>query len=187
MKTVAREEILDFVTYEERRASLRQAAMKAKDLRRVHVGRHLTFLFENHETIRYQVQEMTRAERMVKEADIRHELETYNELLGQDGALGCTLLIEIDDPEQRAVKLACWLSLPQRLYAELPDGRRVRACCDPRQIGERRLSSVQYLKFPVGGQPPVAIGCDLDDPDVRAHAPLTPEQRAALAEDLASE
>jgi hypothetical protein len=186
MRTVQREEILDFVTYEEQRDVLRRAAMKAKDRRRVHVGRHLTFLFENHETIRYQVQEMTRAERMVKEADIRHEIDTYNELLGQGGDLGCTLLIEIDDPAERAQKLGRWLELPQRLYAELPDGTRVRPASDERQIGETRLSSVQYLRFSVGGQTPVAIGCDLDDPEVCGRTPLTPEQRAALAEDLAS-
>ena len=152
----------------------------------MHVGRHLTFLFENHETIRYQVQEMARAERMVKEADIRHEIDTYNELLGQGGDIGCTLLIEIGDPAERADKLSRWLSLPQALYAELPDGTRVRATSDERQIGETRLSSVQYLRFPVGGLAPVAIGCDLDDPEACGHTNLTPEQRAALAEDLAS-
>lgn len=185
MRTVRREEILDFVTYEDRRAELRRSAMRAKDARRIHVGRHLTFLFENHETIRYQVQEMTRAERMVKESDIQHEIDTYNELLGQDGDLGCTLLIEIDDPVDRADKLARWLSLPGSLYAELPDGRRVRPTCDERQIGATRLSSVQYLKFAVQGQTPAAIGCDLDDPEVCGHTRLTPEQRASLAEDLA--
>ena len=72
MKRVKRTEIVDFVTYEERRDGVRDSAMKAKGERRVHVGPHLTFLFENHETILYQVQEMTRAERMVKEADIVH-------------------------------------------------------------------------------------------------------------------
>ncbi len=62
------------------------------------MGPHLTFLFENHDTIRYQVLEMVRTERMVKDADIRHEVDTYNELLGARGELGATLLIELDDP-----------------------------------------------------------------------------------------
>ena len=118
MKTVERSEILDYATYEERRAAIRDAAMQAKDERRVHVGRYLTFLFENRETIRYQIQEMMRAERMVREADIAHEIETYNELLGGGGELGCTLLIEIDDPAERAVKLGRWLGLPAAALRE---------------------------------------------------------------------
>jgi hypothetical protein len=185
MKTVERSEILDYVTYEERREAIRAAAMSAKDARRVHVGRYLTFLFENHETIRYQVLEMARAERMVKEADILHEIATYNELLGQGGDLGCTLLIEIDDPAERDVKLGQWLSLTRQLYAKLEDGTKVRPTFDPRQVGDSRLSAVQYLKFQVGGRVPVAIGCDHDDPEARGETPLTTEQREALRRDLA--
>lgn len=85
MQRVVRADILDFVTYEERRAELRAAAMAEKALRRVHVGANLTFLFENTATVRYQILEMVRAERMVREADIAHEIETYNELLGGPG------------------------------------------------------------------------------------------------------
>ena len=185
MKMVERSEILDYLTYEEQRDAVRAAAMRVKDARRVHVGPYLTFLFENRETIRYQIQEMTRAERMVKEAEIRHEIETYNELLGMSGDLGCTLLIEIDDPAERALKLARWLALPKHLYAKLEDGEKVRVTFDVRQVGDSRLSAVQYLKLPVGGRVPVAIGCDLEDPEVRAETALTAAQRATLAGDLA--
>ena len=129
-KTVSREEILDFVTYEEQRGTLREAVMRTKAPRRVHVGPHLTFLFENHDTMRYQVQEMVRTERMVKEADIRHELETYNELLGGRGELGATLLIELEDPAQRAEKLTQWLALPKHLYALRADGKKAYARFD---------------------------------------------------------
>jgi hypothetical protein len=184
MKAIERSEVLDYVSYEDRRDALRASAMRAKDERRVHVGAYLTFLFENRETVRYQIQEMTRAEQMVKEADIQHEIETYNELLGMNGDLGCTLLIEIDDPAERASKLGRWLALPERLYAKLEDGEKVRATFDERQVGDTRLSAVQYLKFPLGGRVPVALGCDLDDPEVRAEATLTPAQRAALSSDL---
>ena len=94
MKRVQRSELLDFVTYGERRDAIRASAMKAKDLRRIHLGPNLTFLFENAETVRYQVQEMIRSEQMVREADIQHELDTYNALLGGEGDLGATLLID---------------------------------------------------------------------------------------------
>ena len=83
-----------------RRATIRPRVLAEKSRRRVHVGGLLTFLFENQDTVRYQVQEMMRIERIVKEADILHELATYNELLGGHGELGATLLIEIDGPRE---------------------------------------------------------------------------------------
>lgn len=184
MRKVKREEILDLERYDERRPLLRERVMFEKARRRIHVGEHLTFLFENHETIRYQVQEMLRVERRSAEEDVRHELETYNELLGDDGELGCTLLIEIDDAAERDAKLAAWLEMPKHLYLVREDGTRAPAIFDERQIGDDRLSSVQYLKFASGSAAPRALGCDL--PGVELEVELTSDQRAALAEDLAS-
>lgn len=183
-KPVERSEIVDYQTYEELRPAIREAVMKEKEPRRIHVGTHLTFLFETHATMRYQIQEMMRAERIVREADILHEIETYNEVLGGDGELGCTLLVEIDDPEERAVKLQAWLDLPKHLYARLEDGRKVRPSYDERQVGEERVSSVQYLKFSVGEVAPVALGCDHEDPEVQVEVDLTAAQREALQRDL---
>jgi hypothetical protein len=182
MKPVDRASILDYVTYEERRERLRAQVLEAKALRRVHVGGVLTFLFENTDTVRYQVQEMVRVERIVKEADIQHELDTYNELLGGPGELGCTLLIEIDDPEERSKRLRAWMELPWHAYAKLEDGEKVYARFDERQIGDERLSSVQYLKFDTRGRVPVAVGCDLAG--LVHETALTPEQREALRADL---
>lgn len=182
MQPVTRDQILDYVTYEEERPAIREAAMATKARRRFHVGDHLTFLFENPETIRYQVQEMMRAERIVKEADILHELKTYNELLGKDGELGCTLLIEIDDPAARDRLLVEWMGLPEKLFMKLPDGSLARPRFDERQVGETRLSSVQYLIFDVKGQVPESIGCDHDG--YTAETFLTDEQKAALQHDL---
>jgi hypothetical protein len=182
MRSVAREEIVDYQTYEESRPELRRQVMTEKALRRIHVGDHLTFLFETRQTIRYQIQEMMRAERLVKEAEIAHEIETYNEVLGGPGELGCTLLIEIDDPARRDVLLREWLALPAHVYVKLEDGEKVRAKHDPRQVGEERLSSVQYLKFDTGGRTPVAVGSDL--PALVCETALSDEQREALAQDL---
>ncbi|MCA9797682.1 MAG: DUF3501 family protein, partial [Candidatus Eremiobacteraeota bacterium] len=151
MRPVQRSEILDYVTYTDGREALRAAVLAAKRPRRLHVGRYLTFLFENRDTVRYQVQEMMRVEHLVREADIQHELDTYNELLGGPGELGCTLLIEIDDASGRGEKLVAWQGLNGHLYLELADGTRVRPTWDERQVGDDRLSSVQYLKFDVGG------------------------------------
>lgn len=184
MKPVQRSEILDYVTYSEQRDTQRAEALAAKADRRVELAEGVfTFLFENRVTVRYQVHEMMRAERIVKETDIQHELSTYNELLGGPQELGCTLLIGLPDEAERNVKLRAWRELPSHVYTERADGSRVRGTFDPRQVGDDRLSSVQYFKFAVGPDAPVAIGIDLPEIDVRVE--LNAAQRAALAADLA--
>lgn len=182
MKPVERNEILDYVTYEEQRDSIRDEAMAAKAIRRVHIGEYLTLLFENHLTMRYQIQEMVRVERLVKEADIQHEIDTYNEVLGGEGEFGCTLLIEIDDPAVRNVKLKEWWALPEKIYLQLEDGTRISATFDERQRGDDRVSSVQYMKFDTGGKVPIAAGVDL--PGLQDETKLTNVQRDALEQDL---
>ena len=182
MKRVTRQEILDYVTYEEQRKQIREKIMKIKELRRINVGGVLSFLFENTDTVRYQIQEMIRVERIVKETDIQHEINTYNELLGDSGQLGCTLLIEIDDPDEREEKLTQWLELTKHLYISLENKSRIRASFDERQIGDSRLSSVQYIKFNTGGKTPIAIGSDF--PLLKAETAFTSDQKKALSEDL---
>ena len=182
MKRVTRQEVMDFVTYEDQREKFREKIMMIKELRRIDVAGVLSFLFENTDTVHYQIQEMIRVERIVKEIDIQHEINTYNELLGRSGELGCTLLIEIDNSQEREEKLTQWLDLPNHLYLRLEDESKIRASFDERQIGDSRLSSVQYIKFNTGGKTPVAIGSDL--PQFNAETVLTADQKKALAEDL---
>jgi hypothetical protein len=182
---VRRSEVLDFVTYGERRDALRPLALAEKEVRRVQLGEHLTFLFENTATIRHQIHEMLRIERIVREADVQHEIDTYNDLLGGPGVLGCTLLVGIEDAAERDRLLTAWLQLPEHVYVRLDDGRQARAQVDERQRGRGRLSSVQYLKFAVGNARPLAVGCDL--PGAIVETALEPAQRAALAHDLGSD
>ncbi len=176
MNKVTREEILDYVTYEEQRPVIRASAMRAKDARRIHLGDHLTFLFENTETIRYQILEMVRAEKIVREADIRHEIDTYNELIGADGEIGATLLIEIEDVAERARFLGEWVGLPERLYLMLDSGERAYATPDVRQNEDTKISSVQFLKFLCGGNFPIGIGV--------AHAALSLESELSESQKL---
>ena len=182
MRPVQRSELLDYVTYGEQRDEIRAAALRAKSVRRIIVGEHFTFLFENRETVRYQVQEMMRVEKIVKEDDIQHELDTYNELIHPKGSLGCTLLIGIDDEADRDVKLRQWLGLNEYIYAALPDGSRIAPKWDPRQVGDARLSSVQYLSFTLGDQAPLAIGISMKG--LEAETGLSAAQREALQDDL---
>jgi hypothetical protein len=182
MRPVQRSEIVDYVSYGENRGVFQKEVFAAKARRRIHLGDCFTFLFENALTVRYQVQEMMRAEKIVREKDIQHELETYNSLLGGDGELGCCFMIEIEDAQRRDSRLREWIDLPKHIYAELQNGEKIYARFDPAQIGSGRLSSVQYLKFSVRGSVPVALGVDL--PGCEAKILLKDDQRAALRQDL---
>ncbi|MFT4979789.1 MAG: hypothetical protein ACI8S6_005701, partial [Myxococcota bacterium] len=116
MRTVQREELLDYMTYTDRRPELRTAILATKARRRAMIGEYLTFLFENHDTVWYQIQELMRVERLVRDTDIEHERTTYNELLGGPGELGVCLLIGIVDPDVRKVLLRQWADLLPTLY-----------------------------------------------------------------------
>jgi hypothetical protein len=179
MKYVTRNEILDYVSYEEQRDMIRAEAMRIKEPLRIHLGDFITFLFETKETVRYQIQEMMRIEHIVKESEIQHEIDTYNQLLGGPDELGCTLLIEIDDPVARDTKLKELMGLPKKLYLTLAAGDKIYAAYDPAQIGEDRLSAVQYLTFKTHGKSLRTIGAD--HPQFTLETELTPPQLAALA------
>jgi hypothetical protein len=118
----------------------------------------------------------------VREADIQHEIDTYNSLLGGQGELACCLLIEIDDRDERDKALRAWRALPQHVYLRTDQGL-VRPSYDTSQIDSEKISAVQYLKFPVGTGRLLAIGTDL--PALVAETTLDDEQRSALAADLA--
>jgi len=182
MSYINRSDLVDYQTYQDMRESFREQVLRAKDLRRIHVGPYLTFLFENKLTVRYQIQEMMRLEKMVRESDIEHEIKTYNGLLGAPGELGCALLIEIEDVKLRDEKLRQWLSVPQHLYVKLANGQKIYARYDEKQVGDDRLSSVQYLKFDTRGAVPVAVGCDHSD--IKLETVLNENQKEALTEDL---
>ncbi len=175
--------MLDYQTYSDGRDAARRVAMAAKQPRRIHLGEHLTFLFENHDTILYQVQEIMLAERIVREAAVSEELDTYNGMLGGPGQLGCALLIEIDDKVERRRVLESWMGLQERIYAVAADGGRAYAEFDPSQVGGDRLSAVQYLLFTLSS-PPVALGCDFHA--LTLEADLDEVQQGALAADLAA-
>ena len=120
------------------------------NLRRIHLGPYLTFLFENKDTMHYQVQEMLRAEHITKEEAIEHEVITYNELVPEKHQLTATLLVEFEDPVIRAVKLKELVGLENHLYLTIGDDEQVLASFDERQLTEDKLSSVQYIKFNIG-------------------------------------
>ena len=182
MNEVTSTEVRSRQDYESVRDEFRRNVIAQKQDRRIHLGPYLTFLFENHDTILYQVQEMIRTEGIDGEPAIQHEIDTYNELLGDRGELGCTLLIEISDDEERPGLLARWTNLPETIYMTTQGGERSPAQFDPRQVGTDRISSVQYLKFAIGDRILQRIGCS--HPDFELEVELEPRQIAALSKDL---
>ena len=180
---VKRSEIFDYQTYEEDRGETKNKIFEIKKHRRVHLGENLTFLFENHETIKYQIQEIMRVEKIVKESAILEELNTYNSFLGNSGELACVLLIEIEEESDRKPLLENWMGMEKCIYILDEVGNKIFAEHDPTQVGDRRLSAVQYLKFVIK-EPPIAIGCTFDE--LAGEIELTKEQRNALAGDLSA-
>jgi hypothetical protein len=190
---VTRSEIMDIAQYETMRPTFRQQAIAEKEHRRVRVGEHFTLLFENHLTVLYQVQEMLRIERIVDDAAIQHEIDTYNELIPPEGGLSVSLLIEYDDPRERAIHLPRLLGIEKHVWLKVGRLTPVPAQFDTRQIGEDRVSSVQYFTFSLPaehrrqwmelGQAGL-IQVAIDHPHYSHETALIPAQAAALAEDL---
>lgn len=190
---VKRSEVLDIARYEALRPEFRARVLACKENRRVFVGAHFHFLFENRLTVLYQIQEMMRVERIVEEHAILHELETYNELIPRGGGLAATLLLEYVDSEQRAQNLPGLVGIEEHVWLHVGELAPLRAEFDRAQIGEARISSVQYLKFPLleshrGGWAEAAregsLKLAVDHPRYTAQAVIEPKVASALAEDF---
>ncbi len=146
---VPREEILDLGDYDRRRDEIRRKAIAARALRRIDFGPNATLAFENHETVVYQIQEMLRAERIAKEPEVQHEIETYSDLLPTADALSATLMFEFPDPEGRDVHLRDLVGFENHLRLEFDGAGASKAYFDRRQIDSDRISAVQFVRFPL--------------------------------------
>jgi hypothetical protein len=188
MKPVSADEIKNIADYELERPEFRSRMMALKDRRRVRVGDHLTLLFENRETVRYQIQEMMRIERLVRPEEIRHELETYNELIPALNQLSATLLIEYETSEERDIWLRKLLGLEDHVWIEIEGQGRAKARFDARQIATDRLSSVQYIRFPLSEAQAAAFprGARIvvDHPEYAVATPLTQAQIENFRQDF---
>src|ERR1044071_7339998 len=100
MQKIILDEIMGLERYERIRSQFRRHIIAVKKNRRVTVGDRITFVFENHDTVLFQIQEMVRAERIIDLDKIRFEVDTFNELIPAEGELSATMLIEITQPEQ---------------------------------------------------------------------------------------
>jgi hypothetical protein len=149
VKPISPLEVLPVTTYDRVRGLLRPLCIAEKARRRLAVGQHLTLMFENRQTVWYQIQEILRTERIFEDATINAEVETYNELIPRPGELFATLLIEYAEPAERDVELARLVGLERHLWLIL-DERRIGARFDERQMSADQISAVQFVAFPLG-------------------------------------
>jgi hypothetical protein len=191
MNPVVREEILGIAEYETVRGPFRARVIDEKKRRRVSVGPHVTVIFENHDTVLLQVQEMLRTERITREAAVQHEIDTYNELIPSSTELSATLMIEIPDPAERDAFLTAAAGIEAHVSLWVGDSP-VPAVFDPDRVLSDRASAVLYLKFPLPEAARVAarnrsapLRLAIDHPAYRASTPFGPDLAASLAEDLA--
>jgi hypothetical protein len=138
MKPITSNEILALADYERVRGWLRPLCIHEKDHRRLAVGSHLTLLFENGQTVWYQIQEMICTAKLAAADAIAHEIETYNELLPGPGELAATMLIEYPEPVRRDAALRRLLGLENHLWISM-DKKRGRALFDTPQMTTDRI------------------------------------------------
>jgi hypothetical protein len=192
MRKLTVADIVDHRAYERERRELRARIIELKRRRRIPLGDLMTIVFENTDTMRFQVQEMARAERMLSDEQIAHEVDTYNALIPDADELSGTLFIEIDDTAKLREWLPKLVGIQRAVRFELADGSTVAAVPqdEERLTREEITATVHYLKFAfaraqeaslVGGPTRLVV----DHPSYHAVTELSDDQRAALAADFA--
>jgi Protein of unknown function (DUF3501) len=192
MRKLTNADIKDLREYEREREAFLAEIISMKKKRRIPLGDLMTIVFENASTMRFQIQEMARAERMLRDEQIAHELETYNELIPEDGELSSTLFIEIDDDEALRYWLPRLTSIENHVMMVVDDDV-VRA---QEQNAERLTrdditSTVHYLKFAFTpaqqrGFADARVRIVIDHPEYQVDVELTGDQRDELVGDFAA-
>jgi len=193
MPQIAPDSLLSLEAYARERNAYRSRVIAHKKLRTVHAGDAVTLLFEDEQTVRYQVQEMLRIERIFEDQGIRGELEAYNPLIPDGSNWKATMLIEYPEPEERRRRLAGLKGIEDRTWVQVEGCARVYAIADEdlERENEEKTSSVHFLRFELDeamrralkGGAGLLVG--VDHPNYRASVTVAPEVRASLAGDLA--
>lgn len=192
-RAITRADILAPELYARERRELKRKITERKRHRRVEIGPHATFYFENYETMWHQIHEMLHIERG-GEAQIVDELAAYNPLIPQGDELIATVMFEIENPEQRGATLALLGGVENHLFISIA-GERISGIPDPTRENtspEGKASAVQFMRFPFTAAqkskfraPGTQIVCGVDHPRYGHMAVMPEATRAALAEDFA--
>ncbi len=193
MPRIDRASLMTLEAYARERPQFRARVMAHKRNRTVQLGEHLTLIFEDELTIRYQVQEMLRVERIFEEEGIREELDAYNPLVPDGRNLKATMMLEYTDPEERQKRLGELLGIEDRAWVRVEAHERVWAVADEdlERENEEKTSSVHFLRFELTESMAQALkngaglSIGLDHPRYTEALQAQPAVRDALAKDLA--
>jgi hypothetical protein len=193
MSKIERGSLLSLEAYARERHAFRARVIEHKKVRTVALGDHLTLIFEDELTVRYQVQEMLRIERIFEEAGIQEELEAYNPLVPDGSNLKATMMIEYPDVLERKRALSQLRGIEDRVWVQVGEGARLYAIADEdlERENEEKTSAVHFLRFEFDAAARAALAggagltVGVDHPQYQARVALAPAVRAALAADLA--
>jgi len=194
MRQIERQSLLTLEDYARQRNEFRAKVIAHKKVRTVHLGGNVTLQFEDELTVRYQVQEMLRIERIFEDEGIREELDAYNPLIPDGGNLKATMMIEYPDAGERQRMLARLKGVEDRVWVQVEGCERVYAIADEdlERENEEKTSSVHFLRFELTDEMRkalkygVALAMGVDHPAYQATLDrVAADVRASLAGDLA--
>ncbi len=188
-------DVVNFFEYEKVREERRRRVIALKEKRRVAVGPYLSFVFENRETLLFQIQEMCRAERIIDDAKVQEEIDVYGALLPEPGELSATLFIEISDQDQIKPVLDRFRGIDTGRHVWLEMGRGGVMVSGEFEAGHSdeekgKLAAVHFVRFAFSPEAASAFRASdvhlvADHPAARARALLSDETKAELLTDLA--
>jgi hypothetical protein len=189
---IKRDSLLSLEAYARERNAFRARVMEHKKGRTVRLGENLTLLFEDELTVRYQVQEMLRIERIFEEEGIQGELDAYNPLVPDGSNWKATMLIEYPELEERKRMLARLKGVERQIWIQVQGCERVYAIADEdlERENEEKTSAVHFLRFELAQEmrealrKGAAVTMGSEHAEYRAKVELAPEVRSALAADL---
>ncbi|MHB1186530.1 DUF3501 family protein [Thiobacillus sp.] len=194
MPQITRDSLMTLEGYAKVRPEMRADVMAHKKNRMVELGDHVTLIFEDEKTMRYQIQEMLRAERTFEDSGIQDELDAYNPLVPDGTNWKATMMIQYSDPDERKVALAKLKGIEDRVWVQVADQPRVHALADEdmERENEEKTSAVHFLRFELDPASiaaakdgsPIRMGIDLAAYPVESMT-LADNTRTALVVDLA--
>jgi len=193
MNALSRTDLLSLEAYAQQRDMFRARAIAHKKQRTVHLGEHLTLIFEDRLSIQYQVQEMLRIERIFEAAGIQDELDAYNPLIPSGSNLKATMLIEYADAEQRRRELVRLRGIEHTITLRVQGHATVTAIADEdmERSNDEKTAAVHFLRFELDPtmiadwRAGATITLSSTLPAMPVETSLSPGQQHALAADFA--
>jgi hypothetical protein len=193
MPQIARDSLMTLEAYSKSRPEFRTKVIAHKKRRTVTLGPNITLIFEDEMTVRYQVQEMLRIEKIFEEEGIQHELESYNPLVPDGRNFKATMMIEYTDADERKVQLSKLIGVEDKVYVQVEGSPKVYALADEdlERENDSKTSAVHFLRFELTKDMAealkygvsLAVGVEHANYTARIDR-LDDDQRAALVADL---